>query len=243
MCTLTVRRGAQGFQVTMNRDESLERGIEHAPFRWNENIYAPQDSLSNGTWIGMNPVKNLWACILNGYEEDDHVIDNPKSRGSVIPSYLETGIIKKSYDGCRAFRLLYGDDKLIFEIYWDGQSIHKPQSEWQKNWILLTSSSWQQEAVKKHRHDAFQKWLSAPQYLKDTHIPTFHVDQDEKNIEKSVLMNRSLLKRATTSITCIDIKNETMRMDYYAAPATNQSKFSPLSISDITAPHSQTLCA
>lgn len=231
MCTLTIHKIDSGFHITMNRDESLDRGIEIQPFEWDNGIYAPQDSNSKGTWIGMNPTNGRWACLLNGYAKTPMMRDFI-SRGDIVPQYL-TKELPRDFKDYRSFRLIYGDKAKALELYWDGSMACYKDIEWQDNWLMRTSSSYRQEDVKSYRQSQFNTWLSNRHYVKNTHIPMFHLQQDDHSMNIDVLMHRPELNRATTSLTHMIITKNQTDMHYYAGQNSNISHLVPLAYTDM----------
>ena len=126
MCTLSVLRDADKIQITVNRDEQLSRQAEIAPHLWRqEQILAPKDIESSGTWIGVNPSSKTWACLLNNYASHESCCksDSPISRGGIVPLALSRviAVVTSNIEPYRyrPFALLLGDNHSVYESCWD----------------------------------------------------------------------------------------------------------------------------
>jgi hypothetical protein len=88
MCTLIIMKHlfpGYPFVVASNRDEDPERD-SRAPYLWpSEHIYAPQDLIRNGTWIGVSE-QRVFAAITNR-DESPHG-SGRASRGQLVVDAL-----------------------------------------------------------------------------------------------------------------------------------------------------------
>jgi hypothetical protein len=188
MCTVTLRCGAGSLSLTMNRDERYTRAPEEAPRRipgepgrpaW----LAPFDSLSGGTWIGVNEC-GVVSCVLNGYEPADATLGSAvavPSRGSIIPSLLE------EQDGSGRARLpaaldfsAYASFALLVASKDGGEIVRWRRGKGLTREIVspgltfLTSSSWNAPEVALWRRRAFEAWRADGE-PEENGIPAFHV--------------------------------------------------------------------
>lgn len=208
MCTVTVLRDSSGILVTMNRDEQRSRAPELPPRlcgkagsgRW----VSPLDGESGGTWIGANG-RGVVACLLNNYAATPPPAIHG-SRGRIIPEALARGRIEEisawlaeDFDprGFAPFTLLLAsvDNARRFEWEGAGQLLSHPIDA--DRW-MVTSSSWNTEAVLEWRRAEFTRWLDGGCEF-DGELPAFHLLQPEGMAEWSPLMARE--KTHTRSIT------------------------------------------
>ncbi|MFK7840419.1 MAG: NRDE family protein [Bdellovibrionales bacterium] len=246
MCTLSIFRDNDTLKITMNRDEHLERLGEKMPFAWNGAFVAPQDLKSKGTWIGVHPKTQQWACLLNGYDErDESIHDQPLSRGHIIPEFLTQDFdqfrtyISDNSDRFASFRLLCGDKVSLFEIFWDGETLNIQTPDINRGWLFRSSSSLEQQRVIEYRQGLFEAWLERPEYICNGKVPSFHAVCNEDAPSSSILMRRESLKRATTSITSIHMQDNTTEVSYFSANNQNDSRLLPLTIADINESNTQ----
>jgi len=241
MCTLSIFRNSDTLKITMNRDERLDREAERAPYLWDNGIIAPQDSQSGGTWIGAHPKIQKWACLLNGYAERDSAPkQNTKSRGGIIPSYLTQDIdafheyIDNNKHAYVSFRLIYGDKETVHEMTWDGQNLNLNDIGGIDDGFFRSSSSYKQNQVVSHRKVIFMTWLKNPQYVCAIDVPSFHISCDDQDKSSSILMQRDNPKRATTSITMIEMSGKATQVHYLSSQYKHTQCLSALAKEDIS---------
>jgi len=216
MCTVTLRCGAGSLLLTMNRDELFARAPEESPRRipgdaGRPSWFAPFDSASGGTWIGVND-RGVASCVLNGYEPADEALRGDPavpSRGSIIPRILE------EQDGAGPARLPAALDFAAYASFTllvsskDGGEIVR----WRRGagltrepvapgWTFLTSSSWNEPEVAVWRRQAFEAWLAAggPE---SNGLPTLHFSVAPGEERSAPFMTREL--GATRSISQVRV--------------------------------------
>lgn len=215
MCTLSVVRNADGYHVTMNRDERHDRAAELPPsYLPDSTIIAPIDPPSGGTWIALRD-DGHWGCLLNGYMDDGNNTPS-QSRGLILPTLLRNtnpiaaaaNIQASDY---ASFRLVIGSRHEHHLWVWDGthyaqQAFHA--SDYNRD--FLTSSSWEQDAVIAKRTTL---WRSLP--TTDAPVPAIHYDRTPA-LESAPLMHRSYSR--TQSITSLTIGKQ-HSIHYWRVPA------------------------
>lgn len=242
MCTLSIFKDSNSIKVTMNRDEMLDREPEVSPYLWPNGIYAPQDVAAGGTWIGLHQGNRQWACLLNGYSPLDDKRGAVTSRGHIIPDLLELGFdsfeqnIQEIINDYHSFRLIYGDDRHVNEITWDGDGLKGYEVElFDDGWVFRSSSSWEQKMVVEYRANMFRRWRrSFPyKYVAANSVPAFHVESAVGEEALSILMKRDNPVRATTSITVINIGEQGAEMDYYSSQSDHAGCLCALKAEDL----------
>ena len=216
MCTVTLRCGAGALSLTMNRDERYERAPEEPPRRipgepgrpaW----LAPFDSLSGGTWIGVNEC-GVVGCVLNGYEPADEALGGAilvPSRGSIIPSILEEqdGLGRAQlpaaldFSAYPSFTLLVASKDGGEIVRWR-RGIGLAREVVSQGLTFLTSSSWNAPEVALRRRQAFDAWRAEGE--PELHgLPTFHVVTRPGDEGVAPFMTRDV--SATRSITSVQV--------------------------------------
>ncbi|MBI1289809.1 hypothetical protein GC173_01005 [bacterium] len=232
MCTLTLHRSGARQLLTFNRDERRSRAGELPPALSRPEsglaIAAPRDGAAQGTWIGVNS-RGVAACILNGYRENDqyrHVDStNNISRGRIIPLLLSAGgfrdvlqHIDKELDPrlFLSFTLVVIGEANAIVVQWDGfenLDVRRLDAEWE----MITSSSWNRDAVLEWRREAFEAWIRSGATMKGD-LPALHLLQPPDLAEWSPLMARA--ETATRSITQVDLDPQGGRAEmlYWPVP-------------------------
>lgn len=168
MCTVTVLRFADRFIVTMNRDESRDRGEEIAPvYDQHDNWSGPMDGISGGTWFGLSH-QGLVGCLMNGYDFEvrKELPQNLTSRGKLIPavfqfqniSSINSWVENQDFSNFASFRLLIMDHEQSVEWTWNGSDFKSITSK--SNREIYSSSSWQQEHTISFRQRKFEVFLN-----------------------------------------------------------------------------------
>lgn len=218
MCTVTILRQTDGLLVTMNRDEAAHRGPEVPPRRQPTGTpgaptwWAPADSDSGGTWMGVNGLGWV-ACLLNRYAPEDtdpaRLLPGQRSRGEIIPGVLahrtETDALTWLREGLSP--ALYGSFTLVLALpsathtfewaYGEGLQ----ESNLDGEWTMLTSSAFDTAAVLEWRRHRFEAWQQAGCRFEET-VPAIHLDRPADEEHRAILMDRGI--SATRSITQVD---------------------------------------
>lgn len=219
MCTVTARYLNDCWQITMNRDEVRSRPEAELPFVWpGKFMIAPRDPVGGGTWIGARH-DGTWACLLNGYNGSSKSKSAyvPKTRGRLVPLALASEeplkkVLAEDLSSTESFRLWLAEDEMIKEIYWDGIDVVVtilPQTEW----YFVTSSSLDQNRIKKARRQVFEEWLRGGCLHDEALIPLIHTRDPNLVPEESILMDRDY--SATQSITQIRTRSDGVDLRYW----------------------------
>lgn len=219
MCTTTINRSQTGLLVTMSRDEARTRPPELPPMphqaaglHWE----GPIDPPSGGTWFGANEA-GLVGCLLNGYVAEDFEVMAAgiikASRGLVIPALMACRTVREALDylespagqaltgDCLSFRLVLADRERSIEYQW---LVHGEASclELPGEWVMRSSSFWNQDAVIAYREERFREWLAAGAGFRGD-LPGLHLQREPGWEEWAVLMDRDF--SSTRSISQVSI--------------------------------------
>lgn len=221
MCTLMLFKRPNGFRIFMNRDERHDRAAELPPrvISSTNNIFAPLDPLSGGTWIATNK-EGYWGCLLNGYFEQEVEGTASRiytSRGEILPMLLAkenpiTAAQQFNAENYLSFRLLVGNSDRFVLNQWDGKTYTEIDfhANYEDKAFLLSSSSWDQDRVIEIRKSQFKQWLQNNPEV-PVEVPSFHLSS-QPTPETAPMMLRSY--SGTKSITTLDVFNHQAYMRY-----------------------------
>jgi hypothetical protein len=169
MCTVTWLREEGGYHLFCNRDEKLTRKPALPPrlgVRHGVRYLAPIDGDFGGTWISTNEF-GVSLCLLNGGLLNGTAGPRPavvRSRGLLLLDLVSSRSLEEVVDTVEATDLtLYASftlaalspDEPAMVIEWNGQrSSIRTQAE---PCYMLTSSSFDTEAVKRIRAEEFAR--------------------------------------------------------------------------------------
>jgi len=168
MCTVTVLRYKDRLIVTMNRDESRNRGNEIAPiYNKNDSWSGPLDKLSGGTWFGLSH-HGIVGCLMNGYDFEVRkaLPEKLTSRGKLIPAALQFSSIEsiknwleeQDFNNFASFRLLIIDRTQSMEWTWNGEELISNMRDEKQE--IYSSSSWKQNHTITFRKKVFETFLN-----------------------------------------------------------------------------------
>lgn len=223
MCTVTLIRHADVTVVTMNRDERKNRqesSVRQASTTDGIDYLFPVDTLSGGTWLGVNAF-GIGACLLNRYGETHlHKGEDIISRGTIIPSLLGSRCLNDAYrqldklplERFRNFDLLVFDDKAALHCtHENGVGSSKRIST---DRLMLTSSSWNPAPVLAYRRQKFSLFLNHQpndQAPATSVLQNFHLaSSDDPRFD--VLMNRS--ETHTKSVSQLIMTQDSIQFHY-----------------------------
>ena len=214
MCTLLILRKDKEIIAVMNRDDEKIRS-EEGIREFDGGVLSPVDIRSGGTWVGVNK-DNVSGFLLNRYDKCE--IKTKKSRGEIVLNVLAQG----GFANCASFAtkmdlssympfilVLLSNDKII-KFDWNGQELLKNEFEL-KEYYVLTSSSIEEEVVKKWRYDRFDEWYKGDrEFVKG--LPKFNLLQVKGHEDFSVMVERE--KVFTISITKVSFVERKVDIQY-----------------------------
>ena len=233
MCTVTVLPSAQGFTLTMNRDERRSRHesglcLEAAAGR---HYCYPVDAESGGTWVGMND-HGVALALLNRYQAPSS--EHAKSRGGIIATGLGLGAFSSIAESMKTLPV---DQYNAFDCLLVGRhsaclfSWNKEQYRYQTvsydEGIMLTSSSERIEAVREYRQQQFTRWQA--EWGVAGEVDRFHLQQSHDMQHSAVFMARE--NTHTKSLVQITVNASQGTLNYYDRKALQaNSRLSRLSV-------------
>ncbi len=223
MCTVSIHRAADAFELTMNRDELRSRAPE-LPLALHEangvQWAAPLDSEAGGTWIGLNEF-GLAACLLNHHPPDwqPNVVEERPSRGLIIPSVMDCSSAEEAQQRLASmkdlaryapFLLTLVDAQQTLTLCWDER--HLECEEKGGEWLLLASAGHLTEQAAQWRGEQFAEWRRQGCPYEGT-IPQFHLLNDERHATCSPLLCTE--HSSTRSITQIEVSESSRVIRYW----------------------------
>jgi uncharacterized protein with NRDE domain len=206
----------------MNRDELKSRPEGQVRQSTNsqgiDTLY-PTDQLSGGTWLGIN-ARGIGACLLNRYG-DAHLHSGSEiiSRGTIVPDLLESRSLVDAYKKIdrlplHCFRnfdlLLFSSEAILHCTHNDGSGLTRPCKN---DWLMLSSSSWNPDAVLQHRQQKFTDYLATQDSATDiprSVLSGFHLD-NQGDRRFSTLMHRTTTHTKSISQIILDQENFSLR--------------------------------
>ncbi|MBC7769836.1 MAG: NRDE family protein [Phycisphaerales bacterium] len=218
MCTLTVLRESNRLLVTMNRDDIAAR--EEAPPAQSSTaeatFVAPRDLQAGGTWIGVNS-HGVIACLLNRY---DAAPAGRASRGNIVLEAMRSTSIDAA---CKALTAL---DHLAYSPFtslliarqstarldWTGSRLERTDLAADNDVLMVTSSSWQFDAVKAKREALFREiWADSDDAIDK--VGAFHSRRVNENDAWAPMMQRP--HSQTKSVTQVELTSFGAEMHYW----------------------------
>lgn len=235
MCTVTVIPLPQegSYRVAFNRDELRTRPPAQPPTieRFGERYAVLPRDPAGGTWIASNDAGLTLALLNYNFHSNQavpaaqhHVPARRPSRGLVIPTLLSSGDTNEAVVNAArllnpttfaAFRLLIMDGRRYAIIVSDGRRLVTEGRAWDRQPLMLTSSSLGDAVVETSRHELFRKTLlNEPGYMRDSIAAqdAFHKHQWNDRPALSVLMSRQ--DAHTVSRTTIKVFESAVTMRY-----------------------------
>jgi hypothetical protein len=212
MCTLSYIPKADGFLLTSNRDESVNRLPALPPMVYTHNgiaVMYPKDTQAGGTWLAVAE-NRFTICLLNGaFHKHHHNPPYRHSRGLVVTdffTYNDISAFKEKYtvEGLEPFTLVVIESGFpinVHEIRWDGAQVFAKTVDASIPQIWSSATLYDAEVIVER-----EKWFH--QFLADKPNPSpedmlhFHHFGGGQNEQNRLLMNRNNILR-TISITGI----------------------------------------
>ncbi|MBK8701683.1 MAG: NRDE family protein [Saprospiraceae bacterium] len=216
MCTVTYIPQAEGWLLTSNRDEDIQRDTDLLVVDRTADVaitYPPDEK--GGSWIAASSDFRC-VCLLNGaFERHQRQLPYRHSRGKILMEAvrcrsLQGFLYGLNLTGIEPFTLVFVDKNHFLELIWDGMKIHIQNLNRQQKHIWSSSTLYGKEvrAVRKEHFDVF-----AEQTLLDANkILSFHHSSPFSAPEIDFIMKRPGVQ--TLSITQVECENKVMNLRY-----------------------------
>ncbi|KIX22287.1 hypothetical protein SY27_00010 [Flavobacterium sp. 316] len=219
MCTVTFVRLKDSFCITSSRDEKVARERAIHPTKYiikNKEIVFPKDPKAGGTWFAHDK-KNI-LVLLNGAKEKHIPKTNyRKSRGLILIDLIITDNPLKEWhsidlNNIEPFTIIYFNGIKLYQFQWN--EIEKTTLELNSNENhIWSSSTLYEEEIREKRNNWFNKFLVTNSEIKANSLLNFHQFTEPTNKDFGLQINRNNILK-TVSITQVEIKNETISLQY-----------------------------
>lgn len=219
MCTVSFVPLKDGFCITSNRDESINREKAIPPSKYsinNKEIHFPKDPRAGGTWF----VHDSKSCIvlLNGaIEKHIRKIKYKKSRGLIVLDLISvenpleewTTIDLKDIE---PFTIILFSAQRLYQLQWN--EIEKSTTEFDatQNHIWSSATLYEKE-IRDERTNWFKDFISTEEQLNNEKLLKFHQFTKGENKEYGLQINRNNNLK-TISITQCIISNNNFTFNY-----------------------------
>lgn len=221
MCTVTYVPTKNGFQLTSNRDENVNRGQAIAPRKYQNGNYTllyPKDADRNGSWIATKNNGDT-VVLLNGAFVKHTVIPPYKtSRGLVLMDIINAQDPYLFYQGIdlitvEPFTIVLYAQGILYECRWDGERKHIKLLDGKDSHIWSSATLYDEFAAAK-RVNWFNNWRKSAKPDKVEDIMHFHHHAGEGDDNDALVINRGG-KMKTVSVTNINVSPESITMTYH----------------------------
>jgi uncharacterized protein with NRDE domain len=197
MCTVSYIPLANGFLLTSNRDECVERktlpplAYRHSGLKM---VY-PKDAVSGGTWIAGCEDETV-ACLLNGaFEKHEKKAFQVISRGKMFMESLEHHkefklfTEKFDFQKVEPFTLLMIKTNSFYELKWNGSDTFLSKLDKGKPNIWSSPTLYTPEQ-RIEREKWFYQWITEKSSHPDFDMMGFHNSQHGEDPASNILMSR-----------------------------------------------------
>lgn len=220
MCTVSFLPLADGFILTSNRDETLDRKADFpiSISTKSGEITFPQDPKAGGTWIAGSSKKMI--CLLNGaFKKHTYQPPYKHSRGKVILDAFDSASFKAfrdNYDfsGLEPHTLVmvdFSNELELVELRWDGTTKHVNKKNHKETHIWSSCTLYPPKVVEE-REQWFRSWQEKNKFTEEN-IKIFHKTGGSGDSKNDLLMSRTE-KLKTISITSFVNKEDTTTFTY-----------------------------
>ncbi|MCW2117813.1 NRDE family protein [Flavobacterium sp. 7A] len=221
MCTVSFVKTGDKVIVTSNRDERVIRLSALYPQQYavnNKNVMYPKDPLAGGTWYVVDE-KGTILVLLNGAHEE-HQISPPyrKSRGLIVLDMIGSNSPIAFWkaidlDDIEPFTLVLYQDKMLYQLRWDGQNKDTLVLDTDKSHIW-SSATLYPAVVRAKREVLFQSFLCKKDTISEKELFQFHRYTEPEDLRSGLVINiNNELK--TLSITQTVLEADQLKLTYY----------------------------
>lgn len=219
MCTVSFVPLKNGFCITSNRDESIEREKAIPPQKYiinNKAVYFPKDPKAGGTWFAHDN-KNC-IVLLNGAKEK-HIVKERyrKSRGLIVTQLIASKNLIAEWneidlEAIEPFTLVVFYQEKLFQLQWNEVEKSFLELEATKSYIWSSSTLYEKE-IRAERASWFQVFMVSNEVTTPQKLLQFHQFTQGENKKYGLQINRNNLLK-TVSITQCEIINDKLTFNY-----------------------------
>ncbi|WP_413669771.1 NRDE family protein [Mucilaginibacter sp. Mucisp86] len=221
MCTVTYIPTKNGFQLTSNRDENVNRGQAIAPRKYQNGSHTllyPKDADRNGSWIAAKNNGDT-VVLLNGAFVKHKVMPSYKtSRGLVLVDLINAQDPYLFYqnsdlENIEPFTVVLYTGGNLFECRWDSERKHIKLLDGRDAHIWSSATLYDEAATAK-RTAWFTNWRKSANPDTAEAILHFHHHAGEGDDNDALVINRDG-KMKTVSVTNINVSPQNITMTYH----------------------------
>lgn len=218
MCTVSFVCSNDKIIITSNRDEKTIRPSAIPPKNYilnGKNIIYPKDSKAGGTWYVVDENGTV-LVLLNGADQKHQVQSNyRKSRGQIVLEMISSVSPKKFWkeidlEKIEPFTIVLFQDKLLFQLRWNGIEKSTVNLETDKNYVWSSSTLYSKE-IREQRESWFYAFLDANLLeITEEKMLHFHRYTEADNNEHGLVINRNNEMKTLSITQSVIEKNKMM---------------------------------
>lgn len=213
MCTVSFVPLKDGFCITSNRDESVNREKAFPPSKYNINnkeIHFPKDPKAGGTWFAHDS-KNCIVLLNGANEKHIRKVEYRKSRGLIVLDLItaenplqEWSII--DLEDIEPFTIILFSAQRLYQLQWN--EIEKKTTEFDatQNHIWSSATLYEKE-IRDERANWFKDFINTEEQLNNEKLLKFHQFTKGDNKEYGLQINRNDNLKTISITQCIISKN------------------------------------
>lgn len=219
MCTVVFIPDRGKYWITSLRDEHPKRVKADLPaiqLSRQMKFKAPIDPQGGGTWVGLNEGGTAIVLLNGGFKNHLKKAAYAKSRGLIVSDLLSANHpieywLHVGLNEIEPFTLIVWYQHQLMNLVWDGNNKHQIKMDASRAHIW-SSATLYNDAEKKKRNSAFEKWVSSTsEKSKNTILDFFIHSRDES---ESIFI-RNTPEIVTHSYTCIKIVEQGQHNIFY----------------------------
>ncbi|WP_291150535.1 NRDE family protein [Flavobacterium sp. UBA7680] len=221
MCTVSFINNKGVVIITSNRDEKVIRPGAVVPRNYchnGKNIMYPKDSKAGGTWFAMDENGTVLVLLNGGITKHIPVLPYRKSRGLIVLDIIEKDSPKDFWkqidlDNIEPFTLVLYQEKVLYELIWDGFSKRTTKLDETQNYIWSSVTLYPEE-VRKERANWFFDFVKDKNEISASDMLDFHKNTHSDDAQNGLIINRENMMK-TLSVTQVVTEQNKGAMKYY----------------------------
>jgi hypothetical protein len=217
MCTVSFVNNNKEVIITSNRDEKIMRPSAIPPKNYiknGKNIIFPKDEKAGGTWFAVDTQGTILVLLNGGVEKHEVQSHYRKSRGLIVLDIIGQESPKDFWyeidlDNIEPFTLVLYQNKMLYELIWDGNAKKESTLDAAKNHIW-SSVTLYPEVIRKERVHWFDFFLTKKKKPAPIDMMRFHRYTEIENDENGMIINRNNILKTLSITQAVIEKNKGM---------------------------------
>lgn len=178
----------------------------------------PKDAKAGGTWFAMDENGTVLVLLNGGITKHNPKLPYRKSRGLIVLDIIANDSPKDFWtqidlDTIEPFTLVLYQEKVLYELIWDGSSKRKTKLDETQNYIWSSVTLYPEE-IRKKRSNWFFDFLKDKNEISPLDMLDFHKNTQSDDSQNGLIINRENLMK-TLSVTQVVIEQNKGAMKYY----------------------------